>query len=128
MRVRPATRQDSVTLADFRGAMFAELGESPAAGFERHAAAAFVAGFEPKGYLLNVYTVPRCRGHGVAGALMAAAVARGRELGMARLRLHTTVQGRPVHAAAGFTPRQDEMELVLTDRSGASDPGRVHPG
>jgi GNAT superfamily N-acetyltransferase len=115
-----------MTLAAFRGAMFAELGGSPAAGFERHAAA-FVAGFERKGYLLNVYTEPRWRGHGVAGALVAAA-ARGRELGMARLRLHTTAQGRPVYAAAGFIPRQDEMELVLTDRSGASDPETVHPG
>jgi GNAT superfamily N-acetyltransferase len=156
MRVRPATVQDAATLAAFRSALFAELGESPAAGFERQAIAAFVAGLEEgrchawlaetddhqpmgavallshprlptpgspadrEGYLLNVYTVPRWRGHGVATALVAAAVARGRELGMARIRLRTTAEGRLVYAAAGFVHRLDEMELVLDGHTGGT--------
>ena len=67
-----------------------------------------------EGYLLNVYTVPEWRSRGVASALVAAAVAKGRELGMARIRLHATAEGRPLYAAAGFVPRDDEMELRLT--------------
>lgn len=141
-----------MTLAAFRRALFAELGESPAAGFDRQAAAAFVARLEREfflawlaetddrrlptsdspadreGYLLNVHTVPQWRWHGVAGALVAAAVARGRELGMARIRLHTTDQGCPVYAAAGFVQRQDELELVLARRGGTLEPGAVFPG
>jgi len=66
-----------------------------------------------EGYLLNVYTDPRWRGLGVATALVATAVARARALGLARVRLHATAQGRPVYTAAGFTARDDEMELKL---------------
>jgi GNAT superfamily N-acetyltransferase len=66
-----------------------------------------------EGYLLSVYTLPPWRGRGIATALVTAAVAKGRELGLARVRLHATAVGRPVYAAAGFGPRDDEMELVL---------------
>jgi ribosomal protein S18 acetylase RimI-like enzyme len=66
-----------------------------------------------EGYLLNVYTDPSWRGLGVATALVATAVARARELGLARIRLHATAQGQPVYAAAGFAMRADEMELKL---------------
>ena len=153
MRVRPATAQDGVTLAAFRRALFAELGESPAAGFERQAAAAFVARLEREFCLawlaetddrrLPTPDSPADRdgispqrptlchdGAGTEshGALVAAAVARGRELGMARIRLHTTDQGRPVYAAAGFVQRQDELELVLARRGGTLEPGAVLPG
>jgi len=72
-----------------------------------------------EGYLLNVYTVPEWRGRGVATALVAAAVVKAREQGMARIRLHATPEGRPVYAAAGFTARDDEMELRFTDPPGA---------
>ena len=64
-----------------------------------------------EGYLLSVFTEPGWRGRGVATALVAAAVARARDLGLARIRLHATPQGRSVYAAAGFAPRADEMEL-----------------
>jgi ribosomal protein S18 acetylase RimI-like enzyme len=66
-----------------------------------------------EGYLLNVYTRPAWRGRGVASALVAAAVADARALGLARIRLHATAEGQPVYAAAGFRPRTDEMELRL---------------
>ena len=66
-----------------------------------------------EGYLLNVYTLPDWRGRGVATGLVRAAVSKGRDLGLARIRLHTTTDGRPVYAAAGFEPREDEMELRL---------------
>jgi ribosomal protein S18 acetylase RimI-like enzyme len=64
-----------------------------------------------EGYLLNVYTRPAWRGRGVASALVDAAVADARALGLARIRLHATAEGQPVYAAAGFRPRTDEMEL-----------------
>jgi ribosomal protein S18 acetylase RimI-like enzyme len=68
---------------------------------------------QTEGYLLSVYTVPACRGRGVAASLVAAAIARARALGLGRIRLHTTPAGEPVYAAAGFRLRQDEMELRL---------------
>jgi GNAT superfamily N-acetyltransferase len=64
-----------------------------------------------EGYLQNVFTDPNFRGRGVATALVAAAIAKARALGMARIRLHATPEGRPVYAAAGFASRNDEMEL-----------------
>jgi GNAT superfamily N-acetyltransferase len=66
-----------------------------------------------EGYLLNVYTVPEWRGHGVATALVATAIAKARVLGLARVRLHATTQGKPIYASAGFIDRADEMELTL---------------
>jgi len=66
-----------------------------------------------EGYLLNVYTVPDWRGRGIAAALVAAAIAKARELGLGRIRLHATAAGERVYAAAGFTLRDDEMELRL---------------
>ena len=66
-----------------------------------------------EGYLLNVYTVPEWRNRGVAAALVAEAVAKGRELGIGRIRLHATPEGQRVYAAAGFRLRHDEMELRL---------------
>lgn len=66
-----------------------------------------------EGYLLNVYTVPDWRGRGIAAALVAAAIAKARELGLGRIRLHATADGQRVYAAAGFNLRDDEMELQL---------------
>jgi len=66
-----------------------------------------------EGYMLNVYTVPDWRGHGVATALVATAIAKARSLGLARVRLHATAQGQPIYAAAGFRNRADEMELTI---------------
>lgn len=66
-----------------------------------------------EGYLLNVYVIPECRRRNVATALVSAAVAKARELGMARIRLHTTSDGRSIYAAAGFAARDNEMELNI---------------
>ncbi len=66
-----------------------------------------------EGYALNVYVAPDFRRRGVALALMTAALDEARRRGLARVRLHATPEGSPVYARLGFTPRGDEMELVL---------------
>lgn len=66
-----------------------------------------------EGYLLNVYTAPQWRRQGVATKLVAASIERAKALGLARIRLHATAEGQRIYAAAGFQPRQDEMELHL---------------
>lgn len=66
-----------------------------------------------EGYLGNVYIVPEYRRSGVATALVKAAIAKGRELGLARIRLHTSASGQPVYTALGFELRTNEMELTL---------------
>jgi GNAT superfamily N-acetyltransferase len=66
-----------------------------------------------EGYLLNVYTAPEWRRRGVAAALVAASIARARELGLGRIRLHATDDGMRVYEKAGFKARIDEMELRL---------------
>jgi len=67
-----------------------------------------------EGYLINVYTRPDCRGRGVGGALMDAALAHARRLGLARIRLHASPLGRPLYDRYAFHGRDDEMELDLT--------------
>ena len=66
-----------------------------------------------EGYLLNVYIRPEWRGRGVATALVETAVGRGRELGLAPIRLHTTAAGRAVYPSAGFVSRDNELEPRL---------------
>jgi GNAT superfamily N-acetyltransferase len=60
-----------------------------------------------------VYVAPESRRHGVAPALVVAAIDAGRRRGLARIRLHATPEGRSVYERLGFTRRDDEMELVL---------------
>jgi len=68
---------------------------------------------QTEGYLVSVYTVPAWRHRGVASTLVATAVTKARELGLARIRLHTTPEGRRVYAAMGFGLRDNAMELRL---------------
>lgn len=67
-----------------------------------------------EGYVMNVYVEPAWRRKGIATALMNAAVEQSRALGLGRMRLHTTEDGRTTYTRAGFVPRADGMELSLT--------------
>ncbi len=66
-----------------------------------------------EGYLLSVWVDPAHRRGGVASRLVAEALAESRRLGLARLRLHATPEGRGVYARLGFRERVDEMECSL---------------
>lgn len=68
-----------------------------------------------EGYVMNVWVESASRRKGIATALMAAAVEKSRALGVGRVRLHSTQEGRGVYARAGFVPREDGMELLLAE-------------
>jgi GNAT superfamily N-acetyltransferase len=68
-----------------------------------------------EGYVMNVWVEPAWRRKGIATALMAAAVDKSRALGLGRVRLHSTQEGRGTYARAGFVPREDGMELHLAE-------------
>jgi GNAT superfamily N-acetyltransferase len=69
-----------------------------------------------EGHILNVYVVPHGRRRGVGRALVDAAVAAAPRLGMRRLSLHTTDEGRPMYTDMGFAPNADRLELRLRPR------------
>jgi GNAT superfamily N-acetyltransferase len=69
-----------------------------------------------EGYVMNVWVEPAWRRKGIASALMDAALEKSRELGLQRVRLHATAEGRGAYARAGFVPREDGMELTLAKR------------
>src|SRR5262249_37735017 len=69
--------------------------------------------FPIDGYVMNVWGDAAWRRKGIASALMQAALEQARELGIRRVRLHATEEGRGAYARAGFVPRVDGMEVVL---------------
>lgn len=65
-------------------------------------------------YILNMYTVPKWRGRGVAAALVARILAWVREETPARhVFLHAEHRARPVYERAGFVAQDDVMDLWL---------------
>jgi GNAT superfamily N-acetyltransferase len=67
-------------------------------------------------YISSMYTEPRFRGRGVARAVLAELLAFARGAGVrGRVWLRSTEAGRPLYAAAGFTPRDYFMQLRLSD-------------
>jgi GNAT superfamily N-acetyltransferase len=65
-------------------------------------------------YILNMYTEPEWRGRGLARALFMELVRFARELGVGRLLLHATADGRPLYESVGFKPNPAAMEWMLT--------------
>ena len=62
---------------------------------------------------MNMYTVPRCRGRGIATAILREILDFAKGSGLKRLRLTATPAGRPVYEKIGFTPESSEMTLTL---------------
>ena len=67
-----------------------------------------------RSYLLNVYTHPAHRGHGLARQLTEEAVAETRRRGIRIMSLHASEFGRPIYERLGFVPT-NEMRLTLGD-------------
>ena len=65
-----------------------------------------------EGYILNIYTVPAWRGHGVATAIVRAILDYLQEVGVPVATLHATSAGRPIYERLGFEPT-NEMRLIL---------------
>ena len=63
-------------------------------------------------YLMNMYTVPACRGLGLARALLEAALHDAGQWGCKKVWLHASEAGRPLYQKLGFKPASSYMELL----------------
>ena len=66
-----------------------------------------------EGFVVNVYTLPRWRGRGVGRAVMDALVADARTLGLRRVYLRTSDDGRPLYEEMGFRDPGNYLSLDL---------------
>lgn len=64
-------------------------------------------------YVLNMYTAPEWRGRGIAAEILTELLAYLRTTDTERVFLHAQPAARAVYTRAGFTTRNDEMELWL---------------
>jgi GNAT superfamily N-acetyltransferase len=64
----------------------------------------------PRGYVNGVFVAPNLRRRGLGRELVGAALAWLRERGCESVRLHSSVEGRPLYASLGF---KDGDEMVL---------------
>ena len=64
-----------------------------------------------EGYVINVYTVPRARGRGLAQQLMEVLLQQARRLPLRKLWLRTAPRARSLYQRAGFSPRTEFMEI-----------------
>lgn len=69
-------------------------------------------GLRHEAYVLNVYTEPEHRRHGLSRRLMLALMEWCRKQNLTRITLHASKFGRPVYESLGFVPT-NEMRLVL---------------
>ncbi len=66
-------------------------------------------GAGPDGRIRNVYVAPQFRRRGVGRALTLAAIAAAEEMGVSRLVLGASDDGRSLYEALGFVAKDDEM-------------------
>lgn len=64
-------------------------------------------------YILNMYTVPKYRGRGLAKILLNQCIEECKNSGVKRIWLHASEDGEPLYRKMGFTKKQNEMELYL---------------
>ena len=79
--------------------------------FERLPYAENLSGRE--GYILNVYTHPDFRNRGFAGQILKTILAYSAELGLKRLWLSSSTQGKSLYGKLGFCEKNHEMEYFL---------------
>lgn len=66
-----------------------------------------------EGYIINMYVEPTHRRRGTASDLLGACRSAASDIGLRRLLLHATDDGRQLYASVGFTTNPDWMELRL---------------
>lgn len=66
-----------------------------------------------RGYITNMYTRPRWRGHGLATKLLKEIEKACKELGCSYMDLNASAAGRPVYAKYGFVELGGEMRLTF---------------
>ncbi len=64
-----------------------------------------------KAYIMNIYTVPEYRGHGIASQVVDLLVKEAHARHIHVITLEATEMGRPVYERYGFVPDTDVMEL-----------------
>lgn len=64
-------------------------------------------------YILNMYTVPKFRGKGLAKRLLEECIDESKKSGVKRIWLHASEDGEPLYKKMGFTNKDSEMELFL---------------
>ena len=62
-----------------------------------------------RGYLLNFYTMPECRGRGLAKIMLKEAVEEARRRGCELVTLHASKFGRPIYEKSGFKQTNEMM-------------------
>lgn len=68
--------------------------------------------------LLNMYTVPKFRGRGVASGILLRLKEIAVEAGCCKMTLNASAAGKPLYLKSGFTGVANEMELPLSGPSG----------
>jgi len=68
-----------------------------------------------QGYILNIYTVPEWRDHGIATAIVQTMLDHLRQMGVPVATLHATEAGRPIYERFGFAPT-NEMRLTMNGK------------
>lgn len=60
-------------------------------------------------YIMNMYTKPACRGHGIATKLFALIVDEAAKRGYSKITLNASPMGRPIYEKYGFTDVAGDM-------------------
>lgn len=63
------------------------------------------------GYLMNIYTVPKARGDGVAREVLNFLTADAKRKGAGKIYLESTDSARALYESAGFVPMRDYYKL-----------------
>lgn len=71
-----------------------------------------VTGLE--GYILNIYTSPQFRGHGLANRILEEIIKYAQGAGVKRLWLNSSEHAKELYAKRGFRRKDNEMELFLS--------------
>ena len=86
------------------------VGTSGLVLFERPPVADNLSGLEA--YIMNIYTIPKWRGKGVATTLLREIISFVKGTAARRIWLHTTEDGKRIYEKVGFVSTTSEMKLV----------------